>query len=549
MSDAAPIVSGYINPARAAMLGLTSGPIPPSASSSAPVPTSRQRSRSPPRRTSRSPRKEKKSRRSRSRSPRGKKGRSRTRSRSRGKKEEKSSSRRDRSVSRSKSRDRRKTRKARNWDQPPPGADQMGSSSLQQQQTSHSTGFQSTNLSGVSSHGPSSPWTTTNLNAQNLQLLQAQALQAQILQGLGIGGGGGGNQAQSQLNKKARTVYVGNVQPQINANDLTEFFNREIIKVSGRPPTAHPPVESVQINHEKAYAFVEMYNYTDADIAMAFDGTVIKQQPLRCRRPKDYAPVPGHSVKSWSVGGVISTQVEDGPYKIFIGGLPTAIGDDDLKTIVSAFGELHAFTLVKDTGTGMSKGYAFFMYKDTNVTNIAVQGLNGMQLGDKMIVCKIANSALAQQVPQQQAQNFLSMMAMGSLSGLLPTPTASAALSAGLIAQPASPVIMMRNMVTANEIADENEYGDILADVRDECGKYGQVVTVLIPRPVDFANGGCAPDDVGQVFVEFTGVEAAQIAHNAISGRRFSGRTIVCTFLPMSDWQLKKTQLLASGAN
>lgn len=56
-----------------------------------------------------------------------------------------------------------------------------------------------------------------------------------------------------------------------------------------------------------------------------------------------------------------------------------------------SFGALKAFNLVKDGATGLSKGYAFCEYAETSVTESAIQGLNGMQLGDKKLVVQLAS--------------------------------------------------------------------------------------------------------------------------------------------------------------
>ena len=56
-----------------------------------------------------------------------------------------------------------------------------------------------------------------------------------------------------------------------------------------------------------------------------------------------------------------------------------------------SFGALKAFNLVKDGATGLSKGYAFCEYADINVTEAAIQGLNGMQLGDKKLMVQLAS--------------------------------------------------------------------------------------------------------------------------------------------------------------
>lgn len=38
------------------------------------------------------------------------------------------------------------------------------------------------------------------------------------------------------------------------------------------------------------------------------------------------------------------------------------------------------------------------------------------------------------------------------------------------------------NMVTADDVANESEYNEILEDIRGECGNYGTVKAIVIPR-------------------------------------------------------------------
>lgn len=54
-------------------------------------------------------------------------------------------------------------------------------------------------------------------------------------------------------------------------------------------------------------------------------------QSLKIRRPHDYQPMPGMSETALSVpAGVISTVVPDSPHKIFIGGLPNYLNEDQV---------------------------------------------------------------------------------------------------------------------------------------------------------------------------------------------------------------------------
>jgi RNA recognition motif-containing protein len=43
--------------------------------------------------------------------------------------------------------------------------------------------------------------------------------------------------------------------------------------------------------------------------------------------------------------------VAEGPGKVFVGGLPYHLTEDEIKELLSAFGPLRSFHLVKDTGT------------------------------------------------------------------------------------------------------------------------------------------------------------------------------------------------------
>lgn len=97
---------------------------------------------------------------------------------------------------------------------------------------------------------------------------------------------------------------------------------------------------------------------------MAFDGIVFQAQTLKIRRPKDYQPPEGtiQEVPQIHVPGVISTNVPDSENKIFIGGLPLYLNDEQVIELLTAFGELKAFNLVKENNIGPSKVYHCSIY-------------------------------------------------------------------------------------------------------------------------------------------------------------------------------------------
>jgi splicing factor U2AF subunit len=73
-------------------------------------------------------------------------------------------------------------------------------------------------------------------------------------------------------------------------------------------------------------------------------------------------------------------------------------------------------------------------------------------------------------------------------------------------------------MVTPDELVDE--------DIRDECGKYGAVRSVKIPRPVP----GVEVPGCGKVFVEFANIPERQRAQLSLAGQKFSNRVVVTSY-------------------
>lgn len=131
------------------------------------------------------------------------------------------------------------------------------------------------------------------------------------------------------------------------------------------------PIISVQINADKSYAFLEMRSYDEATAGMVFDGIMLHGHALKVRRPKDYAPMAiteSAPKPVLPVGAIVATNVQDSVHKIFIGGLPGHLTEEQVKELLNTFGTLKAFNLVKDTTTGLSKGFAFCEYLDDNIT-------------------------------------------------------------------------------------------------------------------------------------------------------------------------------------
>lgn len=169
---------------------------------------------------------------------------------------------------------------------------------------------------------------------------------------------------------------------------------------------------------------------------------------------------------------------------------------------------------------------------------MAIQSLNGMELGDRYLVVQRASVGAKPGTP-------------GMIPNLpydqfpeIPRPIMPA--GADNTADTAR-ILLMLNMVTADDLQDEQEYQDIYEDVKEECGSFGDVEDLRIPRPVKRdkskwnAEGGVLAAQeatrideaagVGRVYVKYASTIAAAAALKSLAGRSFAGRSIIATLL------------------
>ncbi|XP_042198252.1 splicing factor U2AF 65 kDa subunit isoform X1 [Callorhinchus milii] len=333
----------------------------------------------------------------------------------------------------------------------------------------------------------------------------------------------------SQMTRQARRLYVGNIPFGVTEEAMADFFNAQM-RLAGLSQAPGNPVLAVQINQDKNFAFLEFRSVDETTQAMAFDGIIFQGQSLKIRRPHDYQPLPGMSEQPsfhvpgpsknassvcWtSFAGVVSTVVPDSPHKLFIGGLPNYLNDDQVKELLTSFGPLKAFNLVKDSATSLSKGYAFCEYVDVNVTDQAIAGLNGMQLGDKKLIVQRASVGAKNANPNAIIQTPVTVQVPGLPSMQVQT--------TGM----PTDILCLLNMVSPEELIDDEEYEEILEDIREECSKYGTVKSIEIPRPLD----GLEVPGCGKIFVEFISSLDCQKAMQALTGRKFANRVVVTKY-------------------
>jgi len=308
------------------------------------------------------------------------------------------------------------------------------------------------------------------------------------------------------VDRQSRRLYVGNIPTGITETEIQDFFNTAMTTAKA-VPRAGNPVIAVQINVEKSYTFLEMRAPDEASAGMSFDGIMLHGHALKVRRPKDYIPAPAidmtNGKPSLPAGAIVATNVPDSPYKIFVGGLPANLSEEQVKKLLETFGSLKAFNLVKDIGTGLSKGFAFCEYLDESVTDRACTGLNAMKLGDKQLL--VQRASIGAKNPLQSMGMLapppitipsgpLTASPANILNLAIPAVTLLSTITTPQNQQIHSRILCLLNMASMDELDDEDEFTAVVEDVREECLKFGPVKQVIIPRKKQLLKEDKKPD-------------------------------------------------------
>ncbi|KAK9108809.1 hypothetical protein Sjap_016869 [Stephania japonica] len=323
--------------------------------------------------------------------------------------------------------------------------------------------------------------------------------------------------------RHALRVYVGGLPPTANEQSVTAFFSRAMSSVGGNTFGPGDAVVYVYMNHEKNFGFVEMRSVEEASNAMALNGIIFEGTPLRVRRPSDYCPTiavrlgpsqPNPNLNLSAVGITPGSSGRfEGPDRIFVGGLPHQVTEPQLRELLEYFGPLRDLDLIKDRETGRCRGYAFCVYQDRTATDVACAALNGITMGDKVIT--VRRKIQGQPKPEQETVSV-----QAHHQRLLSHRGARAQTTK---------ILCLKQAVSADELRVDDEYEDIVEDMREEGSKFGKLVNVVIPRPSPI---GEPSPGVGKVFLEYADAGGAENALAKMNGRLFGGLQIAAVLYP-----------------
>ncbi len=384
--------------------------------------------------------------------------------------------------------------------------------------------------------------------------------------GGGAGSGGGGGEAGSIQLRHARRLFIGGLEDGTSEAEVRALFTdiARLSMLKPLAPEVNP-VLSVFCS-EKKFAFVELYSLELAAALLALNGMSWRGgAPMRVCRPSDYRaeavpleargrvepcdfsraaarlplalPPPGgvdgegarggggggggdfagaSAPPPRAPGGALAVPPDllsdpssaigrrgdpNNPNRIFVGNLPPALGEAKLLELFSVFGPVKALLIHKGPD-GTLKPFGHVEYVDPAVTDVAINALHQLEVGDRKInvtrakagppgagarggaaslaQTAVVGSALAMAMALQQAG------AAPGWAGGMPPAVAAAGYAAAIPAfaggapllppppqqqqpQQGGRVVVLENMVTPADLASDAAFRELSDDVKTEC--------------------------------------------------------------------------------
>uniref|UniRef100_A0A8C6E904 RRM domain-containing protein n=1 Tax=Moschus moschiferus TaxID=68415 RepID=A0A8C6E904_MOSMO len=170
--------------------------------------------------------------------------------------------------------------------------------------------------------------------------------------------------------RDARTVFCMQLAARIRPRDLEEFFStvgkvRDVRMISDR-----------NSRRSKGIAYMEFVDVSSVPLAKVLTGQRVLGVPIivqALQAETNRAAAMANNLQKGSAG----------PMRLYVGSLHFNITEDMLRGIFEPFGRIESIQLMMDSETGLSKGYGFITFSDSECAKKALEQLNGFELAGR----------------------------------------------------------------------------------------------------------------------------------------------------------------------
>jgi len=93
-------------------------------------------------------------------------------------------------------------------------------------------------------------------------------------------------------------------------------------------------------------------------------------------------------------------------------------------------------------------------------------------------------------------------------------------------------ILVLLNMVTDEDLATDEDYDGLMEEVKEECRKFGNLLSMKAPRPQD----GFFPSSVKKIFLEYATTQDSGNAERELAGRQFGPAVVEVVYFSEDDY-------------
>ena len=336
--------------------------------------------------------------------------------------------------------------------------------------------------------------------------------------------------------KEALQLFVGNVVSEGSNVDLKDFLNLAMRQVGLNTTDADPIITCRQ---SSKFSFIEFRSVEDCNAALNLNGIPFMGALLKIDRPAKYSgpvvpsrtwqEITGQAIPAGNFVGEAGISPATKAFReIFIGNTPP----DTTSAALSDFlgGALQRMGMARAEGTPLPSSpvtavrinakFCFVEFRSVEEASNALN-LNGIPYNGCTLNIKRSSKHDSNLGPDPSTFFSWDDLLSRWLTGEVKLMTAG----------PATNVLCITNMVSTEELANDDLFEDMIEETTEECARHGQVKSVVAPRSDAITSG--------RLFVEMYDIEEAKRVLVALKGRSFDGRVVDIKFYPAQSWASK----------
>jgi len=345
--------------------------------------------------------------------------------------------------------------------------------------------------------------------------------------------------------KVNRELFVGNTTPEMTKDGLASFLGDAMEKVK-LTTTEGNPITACHISGK--FAFVEFRSVEETRNALNLNNIPYKGVFLKISRPSKYAG-PQYFAKTWQeITGepmsayqiVAASDVTKFNRELFVGNITAEMTEGSLiEFLGNAMGQVELATEGKGNpivGCRIFDKFAFLEFRSVAETTNALHLNNIPYLGMRLKMRRpskyvgpetpigdwdavVASYIMLRQLPlsASDASEVTPVQQNSAKISEEAITTTSPSINDNYISAKPTRIVELRNMVTVEDLECNAEYEDIVLDTKEECGLFGTLTDVIIPRRGVHAT---------KIFLEYETEQDAVNAVKKLSERLFDGQTV-----------------------